>query len=84
MISFKTISYFRECLTALMKIKRGVYASAEEEIRNAFKDRPIETIRINNDKILLDGDMIVIKLRLPDRKQKLAKKDGYRLIYMVS
>lgn len=67
-----------------MKIKRGVYASAEDEIRNAFKDRPIETIRINNDKILLDGDMVVIKLRLPDRKHKLAKKDGYRLMYMVS
>lgn len=34
--------------------------------------------------ILLEGDMIVIKLRLPDRKHRLAKKDGYRLIYMVS
>lgn len=34
--------------------------------------------------ILIEGDMVVIKLRLPDKKQHLAKKDGYRLIYLVS
>ncbi len=34
--------------------------------------------------ILLTDDDIVIKLRLPDKKQRLSKKDGYRLIYLVS
>ena len=33
--------------------------------------------------ILLDDPRIIIKLRLPDKKHKLAKKDGYRLIYLV-
>jgi len=33
--------------------------------------------------ILIDNDSVVIKLRLPDKKQKLSKSDGYRLIYMV-
>jgi hypothetical protein len=33
--------------------------------------------------ILLDSASIVIKLRLPDNKQKLSKSEGYRLIYMV-
>lgn len=84
MISFKSISYFRTRLADLKKVKKGVYASVEDEIRNEFKGRTIDTIRINNDMILLEGDMIVIKLRLPDRKHRLAKKDGYRLIYMVS
>ncbi len=34
--------------------------------------------------ILLSNELIVIKLRLPDKKQRLSKKDGYRLIYLVS
>ena len=33
--------------------------------------------------IMLDTTTI-IKLRLPDKKMRLSKKDGYRLIYMVS
>ena len=28
--------------------------------------------------------MVIIKLRLPDKKQHLSRKDGYRLIYLVS
>ncbi len=34
--------------------------------------------------ILIANDLLVIKLRLPDKKQRLSKKDGYRLIYLVS
>ena len=33
--------------------------------------------------VLLNDDSIVIKLRMPDKKQRLSKADGYRLIYMV-
>lgn len=33
--------------------------------------------------ILMDNDSSVIKLRLPDKKQRQSKADGYRLIYMV-
>lgn len=33
--------------------------------------------------ILISNDSIVVKLRLPDKKQRLSKADGYRLIYMV-
>lgn len=33
--------------------------------------------------ILMDNDFVVIKLRLPDKKQKQSKSEGYRLIYMV-
>ena len=28
--------------------------------------------------------LVIIKLRLPDKKQRLSRKDGYRLIYLVS
>lgn len=84
MISFKTISSFRSRLAALLKVKRKVYANVEVEIRREFAGKPIEQIRQNNDMILLEGDLVVIKLRLPDKKQHLSRKDGFRLIYLVS
>ena len=66
-----------------MKIKRAVYGGVTSEICNAFKNAPVEQIRTNRDMILMDNDFVVIKLRLPDKKQKQSKSEGYRLIYMV-
>ena len=84
MISFKTISSFRSRLANLIKVRRKVYANVETEIKREFTGKPIEQIRQNNDMILLEGDLVIIKLRLPDKKQHLSRKDGYRLIYLVS
>ena len=96
MISFKTISSFRSRLSGLLSVKRKVYVNVENEIKREFAGKPIEQIRQNNDMILLEGDLIIIKLRLPwllpmtclrrmpDKKQHLSRKDGYRLIYLVS
>ena len=84
MISFKTISYFRSRLQELLDYRRGVYAGARAEVVNAFKGVPIEQIRANRDMILMQDDAMMIKLRLPDRRQRLSRKDGYRLIYLVS
>lgn len=84
MISFKTISSFRSRLAALLKVKRKVYTNVENEINREFTGKPIEQIRQNNDMILLEGDLVVVKLRLPDKKQHLSRKDGFRLIYLVS
>lgn len=84
MISFKTISYFRGRFQKLLDYKRGVYAGARTEVITAFKNIPIEQIRQNRDMILMQNDAIAIKLRLPDHRQRLSKKDGYRLIYLVS
>jgi len=66
-----------------LKIKRAVYGGVTSEICNAFKNAPVEQIRTNRDMILMDNDFVVIKLRLPDKKQKQSKSEGYRLIYMV-
>ena len=84
MVRFTTISYFRERLAGLLKVKKGVYSTVEDEIRREFHAKPIEEIRINNDMVLMEEDMVIIKLRLPDKKHRLAKKDGFRLIYLVS
>lgn len=83
MIRFVSISTFRSALNALLKVKRGVYAGVTMEICKAFQGVGIEQIRCNRDMILMDDDAITIKLRLPDKKQRLSKADGYRLIYMV-
>ena len=83
MIKFSAITYFIERTSTLKNVRRGVYACVEDEIRAAFKETSIEQIRQNRDMILLDDPRIIIKLRLPDRKHRLAKKDGFRLIYLV-
>ena len=83
MIRFVSISAFRSALNALLEVRRGVYAGVTGEICKAFQGVSIEQIRANRDMILMDNDSSVIKLRLPDKKQRLSKADGYRLIYMV-
>ena len=83
MVNFASVTTFRTRLAALLKVKRGVYAAVPDEICIAFKDATIEQIRQNRDMVLLNNDAVVIKLRLPDKKQHLSKADGYRLIYLV-
>ena len=61
-----------------------MYKGVREEIKAAFEGASIEQIRNNRDMILMQDDAIVIKLRLPDHRQRLSKANGYRLIYMAS
>ena len=82
-IRFVSITAFRTALEALLKVKRGVYAGVPEEICKAFQNVGIEQIRANRDMILVDNESITVKLRLPDKRQRLSKADGYRLVYMV-
>ena len=83
MVNFASVTTFRMRLSALLKVKRGVYAAVPDEICIAFKNATIEQIRQNRDMVLLNNDAVVIKLRLPDKKQHLSMADGYRLIYLV-
>ncbi len=84
MTRFYAISNFRERIAQLLKVKRKVYSGVEDEISDAFANRDIDEIRQNRDMILICDNFIIIKLRLPDKKQKLSKRDGYRLIYIAS
>ena len=83
MIDFYAISYFLQRVQNLKNIKRGVYATVEDEIRISFAGLSVEQIRQNRDMILMADEHVVIKLRMPDKKHRLSKKDGYRLIYLV-
>lgn len=86
MISFQTISSFRfrARLQALVDIRKGVYSSVPAEIKREFESADIETIRHNRDMILIQNDLVIVKYRLGDKRMKLSKANGYRLIYMVS
>lgn len=84
MITFYATGSFIGRVKRLKKVRRGVYSSVEDDVRTAFTGQDIETIRTNRDMILMEGQLLVIKLRLPDTSQRLSKKDGYRLIYIVS
>ena len=83
MITFSAIANFVSRIEVLRSVRRGVYATVEDEVSAAFRGVSIEQIRQNYDMILMDSERIVIKLRLPDKKHRLSKKDGYRLIYLV-
>lgn len=83
MIHFASIESFRKRLNELLVVKRGVYGGVKDEICKEFCSSTIEQIRQNRDMILISNGSIVVKLRLPDKKQRLSKADGYRLIYMV-
>lgn len=84
MISFQTISSFRARLQALIDVRKGVYSSVPAEIKREFESADIETIRHNRDMILIQNDLVIVKYRLGDKRMKLSKANGYRLIYMVS
>lgn len=84
MVLYFSISSFRNRINALLKIKRNVYAGVNDEIKKEFSGKSIDEIRQNRDMILTQDDLLVVKLRLPNKKQRLSKKDGYRLIYLVS
>ena len=84
MLSFQTISSFRARLQALIDISKGVYSSVPAEIKREFESADIETIRHNRDMILIQNDLVIVKYRLGDKRMKLSKANGYRLIYMVS
>lgn len=84
MIQYFSITTFRNRIASLLKVKRGVYVNVTSEINKEFNGKTIEQIRQSRDMILCENDVIVIKLRLPDKRQKLSRKDGYRLIYLVS
>lgn len=73
MITFLSIQTFRSRLQSLLSYKRGVYAGVDREIITAFSTATIDEIRNNRDMILLDDPLVVVKLRLPDHKNRQEK-----------
>ena len=83
-MNFYTISSFREVVADLMKKHREGYSSVLEDICTALISMPDNIIRDINERIIQTAEMRVIKLRVQNSGQKLAKSNGFRLVYMVS
>lgn len=83
MAIFYSIETFRITLSSLCSKPKEGYYSVIKDICKEFKNKPIEEIRINIDMVLNEDKFTIIKLRLPNSGQRLSKKDGFRLIYLV-
>lgn len=83
-MNFYTISSFREVVADLMKKNREGYSSVVEDICTALISMPDNILRDINERIIQTAEMRVIKLRVQNSGQKLAKANGFRLVYMVS
>lgn len=83
MLVFYSIQAFRNALTKLCSKPREGYGSVVKDICNSFKGKSIEEIRINRDMVLNEDNFTIIKFRVPNSGQRLSKKDGFRLIYLV-
>ena len=79
-MNFYTISSFREVVADLMKKPREGYSSVLEDICTALISMPDNIIRDINERIIQTAEMRVIKLRVQNSGQKLAKSNGFRLV----
>lgn len=80
---FYSIQAFRDAINKLCSKPKEGYGSVVKDVCSLFINKPIEEIRINRDMVLNENNFTIIKLRVPNSAQKLSKKDGFRLIYLV-
>ena len=82
-MNFYTSSSFRKSVSALTRKAKDGYKSVIEDILRLFRAWMI-ILRETNDRIRQEQNFRIVKLRVKNSQLKLAKKDGFRLIYWVS
>ena len=83
-MNFYTISAFREVLADLTKKPKEGYSSVIGDICTTLISMPENVLLDANDRIIQTAEMRVVKLRIPNSGLKLAKANGFRLVYMIS
>ncbi|MEE3484355.1 MAG: hypothetical protein VZQ98_08565 [Bacteroidales bacterium] len=81
---FHTTNSFRQDILSLTKKPKEGYMSVVSDICRALQDMPDNVIRDTNDRIIQMQKFRIVKLRIPNSGQRLAKSNGFRLIYYVS
>ena len=84
MMNYYTISTFRLSIASLAKKPKEGYSTVVTDICKALQDMPDNIARDTNDRIKMFEEFRVVKLRLPNSGLRLAKANGFRLIYWVS
>ena len=83
-MNYYTISTFRLSIASLAKKPKEGYSTVVTDICKALQDMPDNIARDTNDRIKMFEEFRVVKLRLPNSGLRLAKANGFRLIYWVS
>lgn len=83
-MKYYTISTFRQSVEELTKKPKEGYATVVEDICKALQDMPDNILRDTNDRIKMFEEYRIVKLRVPNSGRRLAKANGYRLIYWIS
>lgn len=83
-MNFYTTSSFRDSISALTKKRKDGYMSVVKDLCDALTVMDDNTLRESNDRLFQFPEYRVVKLRIQNSGQKLAKNNGFRLIYWVS
>ena len=83
-MNFYTSSSFRKSVSTLTRKAKDGYKSVIEDISEALQSMDDSILRETNDRIRQEQNFRIVKLRVKNSQLKLAKKDGFRLIYWVS
>ena len=81
---YYTVSTFRQSVASLTKKSKDGYMTVLDDICKVLQDMPDNILRDTNDRIKMCDEYRVVKLRVPNSGLKLAKANGFRLIYWVS
>lgn len=83
-MNFYTSSSFRKSVSALTRKAKDGYKSVIEDISEALQSMDDSILRETNDRIRQEQNFRIVKLHVKNSQLKLAKKDGFRLIYWGS
>ncbi|MBQ8487374.1 MAG: hypothetical protein IJ533_06970 [Prevotella sp.] len=83
-MNYFTISTFRQAVVSLTKKSKEGYSTVVSDICKALQDMPDNIARDTNDRIKMYDEYRVVKLRIPNSGLRIAKANGFRLIYWVS
>lgn len=83
-MNYFTTSTFRQAVASLTKKSKEGYSTVVSDICKALQDMPDNIARDTNDRIKMCDEFRVVKLRVPNSGLRLAKANGFRLIYWVS
>lgn len=83
-MNYYTTSTFRQSIASLVKKPKDGYSTVVIDICKVLQDMPDNIVRNTNDRIKMFEEYRIVKLRVPNSGLKLAKVNGFRLIYWVS
>lgn len=83
-MNYFTTSTFRQAVASLTKKPKDGYSTVVNDICRTLQDMPANIIRDTKDRIKMFDEYRVVKLRIPNSGQRLAKVNGFRLLYWVS